>query len=269
MLFINTNYYIYKYVNSENGEIFYIGQTINLESRIKDHSVETKFLPYIENQKIYFINLASEEEMDFYEAYLIAKYKPVLNEIFVGHSVSLDINEPEWVLYDDYLKEKNNKQKEFADRRKQSFIDMMKASYNKQLEDCNCKIENMLTAHSVILSLINSAIPGVVKCDIPENLNETINAIDVYITLTDKNNKKIEEIKEELNELLTINSLNGSINFPLIKEIKTDEYNAYINIHIMCVPYLLSIIEKNYKKIKEELILRKEEIEEKIKEITL
>ena len=155
MLFINTNYYIYKYVNSENGEIFYIGQTINLESRIKDHSVETKFLPYIENQKIYFINLASEEEMDFYEAYLIAKYKPVLNEIFVGHSVSLDINEPEWVLYDDYLKEKNNKQKEFADRRKQSFIDMMKASYNKQLEDCNCKIENMLTAHSVILSLID------------------------------------------------------------------------------------------------------------------
>jgi hypothetical protein len=70
------NYLIYKYIYK--GEIVYIGKTSYLDKRIYQHTLETRFFGLTE---IYYYICANKKEMDFLEAYLINKYRPVLNKL--------------------------------------------------------------------------------------------------------------------------------------------------------------------------------------------
>ena len=89
-------YFIYKYVY--RGEIIYIGKTKrDLSERIYEHSVELKFLPYLNESKIYYFELPTHVEMDIYEKYLINVYMPKLNVVDTdGARFNFKINEPKW-----------------------------------------------------------------------------------------------------------------------------------------------------------------------------
>lgn len=89
-------YYIYKYVY--RGEIIYIGKTKrDLSERIYEHSVELKFLPYLNESKILYFELPTQVEMDIYEKYFINIYMPKLNVVDTDGAVfSFQIKEPKW-----------------------------------------------------------------------------------------------------------------------------------------------------------------------------
>lgn len=91
-------YYIYKYVYKN--EIVYIGQTVDLKRRIKQHEKEVSFLNY-NNSDIYYFPCYSKTEMDSFEYFLIQKYHPVLNVVHNndGHNKIITFEEPAWTLY--------------------------------------------------------------------------------------------------------------------------------------------------------------------------
>ena len=90
------SFYIYKY--TYENEIVYIGKTINLSQRIKEHSREKKF----QNEKfdIYYFLCSNQRQMDFYEYVLINKYKPALNVMNKKEFEEFSFIEPTWIKYD-------------------------------------------------------------------------------------------------------------------------------------------------------------------------
>ena len=70
------SYYIYKYVR--DGEIKYIGKTIDVKKRYKQHKSEKKFMDFTQDDVFYF-ECNSKTQMDALEVVLINAYYPVLN----------------------------------------------------------------------------------------------------------------------------------------------------------------------------------------------
>lgn len=80
---MNKKYYIYKFTN-KNGDILYIGKTINLKDRLKKHlsgtnQTNSKLKLYKEFKEIYYYECKNEKEMNELELYYIKLYKPQYN----------------------------------------------------------------------------------------------------------------------------------------------------------------------------------------------
>ena len=105
---MSIEHFVYKYV-SEN-KIIYVGKVdSDLKRRVEEHAKETKFLPYLENAEIYCMRLANSTETTFMELYLINKYKPVLNATAKYEGISnIHVQEPEWIPYNQYLRQKED-----------------------------------------------------------------------------------------------------------------------------------------------------------------
>ena len=73
-------YYIYKYVR--DGEVKYIGKTVDMWRRFSQHKKEAKFqnLNFTAHD-VYYIKCASKTQMDVLEVLLINKYMPELNVV--------------------------------------------------------------------------------------------------------------------------------------------------------------------------------------------
>ena len=82
---------LYKYVY--DGKIIYIGMSLDsIGKRIRAHSMEKKFRPYLRESKIYWIKMNNDIEIKNAESLLINKYKPVLNGTDIQHEgYSIDI----------------------------------------------------------------------------------------------------------------------------------------------------------------------------------
>ena len=102
----NKNFFVYKYLNAQN-EIIYIGQTTDIRTRVWDHNVQTDKIKNEEINKIYYHRCQHKTEMDAYEYFLIRKYHPKYNSIFINEKFC-DIEDPEWILYkpEDFQKSK-------------------------------------------------------------------------------------------------------------------------------------------------------------------
>lgn len=87
-------YYIYKYVKENIVE--YIGKTINLQNRIKDH---TKDKLANLNCDIYYFKCPNKTAMDSWEYFLINKYHPKYNIALKDKNVNIKVIEPEWIKY--------------------------------------------------------------------------------------------------------------------------------------------------------------------------
>lgn len=91
-------YYIYKYENAQH-EIGYIGLTTNLRNRINDHKIDK--VGDSEYKYIYYFECDNKEQMRSYEYYLINKYLPPLNIQSKNLNISISLEEPEWMRYED------------------------------------------------------------------------------------------------------------------------------------------------------------------------
>lgn len=90
-------HYVYKYVY--NNEIVYIGKNDTvLDNRIKQHTYEAKFQPYLSSD-IYFIKLPNSIMADVLESELIRRYNPILNVAKKSEWSGLPFCEPEWVKF--------------------------------------------------------------------------------------------------------------------------------------------------------------------------
>lgn len=71
---------LYKYVFHD--EIIYIGMSkTNISTRIKQHAFEPKFLPYLNDSKVYFAPITKGKNLiKAYETLLIDQYCPLLND---------------------------------------------------------------------------------------------------------------------------------------------------------------------------------------------
>ena len=87
-------YYIYKYV--ANDEIVYIGQSSNLENRIKQHKNDKlKNIQAI----IYYFECNNKIEATYWEYNLINKYHPKYNVVLKNQNINIEIQEPNWIFY--------------------------------------------------------------------------------------------------------------------------------------------------------------------------
>lgn len=104
---------VYKYVY--NDEIIYIGKSDNsILNRVNAHVKEAKFKPYLEKAVIYYTECKHSTHTLILEAFLINKYKPILN-VSLKHDEDLNLDipipEPEWHLLSELKKvEKTVKQ---------------------------------------------------------------------------------------------------------------------------------------------------------------
>lgn len=91
-------YYVYEYLDEEN-DVAYIGKTINLEKRIKQHCSENKFQGL---NKIRYIICKNKNEMDNLENHLISNLQPYLNIDYNRFSfLSEDYpSKIKWIEYD-------------------------------------------------------------------------------------------------------------------------------------------------------------------------
>ena len=87
-------YYVYKYV--EDDEIKYIGQTVDLDKRIQQHTKD-KLANF--NGKIYYFECSNKTAMNSWEYCLINKYHPIYNVALKDADTSINIEEPEWIEY--------------------------------------------------------------------------------------------------------------------------------------------------------------------------
>lgn len=109
-------YYIYKYVR--DGEVKYIGKTVDMWRRFSQHKKETKFqnLNFTAHD-VYYIKCASKTQMDVLEVLLINKYMPELNVVAtpkdnaVFNSVC-EMKDFEWLPLVDLRKPKTSKPRE-------------------------------------------------------------------------------------------------------------------------------------------------------------
>lgn len=84
-------YYVYKYIDDKTNDIIYVGLSDRpLHYRIKEHSKEDKFIPYLDNTSVYYAVLANKTEMKVMEKLLIDKYTPILNDMD-KHEETMDI----------------------------------------------------------------------------------------------------------------------------------------------------------------------------------
>lgn len=87
-------YYIYKYV--KDNRIIYVGQTTDLNKRIRDHTRD-KLASF--TGQIYYFECPNKTAMDSWEYCLINKYHPSENIALKDTNINIEIKEPEWKLY--------------------------------------------------------------------------------------------------------------------------------------------------------------------------
>ena len=110
------SYYIYKYVR--DGEIKYIGKTVNMWRRFSQHKKETKFQNLnFTSQDVYYVECASKVQMDTLELLLINKYMPELNVVAKPKDNAVftsvcEMKDFEWLPLVDLEKPKTSKPKE-------------------------------------------------------------------------------------------------------------------------------------------------------------
>ena len=87
---------VYKYVS--NGELLYIGLSVDLPRRVYEHSADPLFRAG--NTEVYYHVCTNVPQMKTMEQLLIAKHKPPLNIEHANEDYPwLHIEEPEWILY--------------------------------------------------------------------------------------------------------------------------------------------------------------------------
>lgn len=90
---------VYKYVY--DNEIIYVGKSDHsILGRIKGHSTESKFKPFLKKCQIYYAWLPNPAFTTIFETFLINKYKPRLNVAMKYDAIlPFDICEPVWYLF--------------------------------------------------------------------------------------------------------------------------------------------------------------------------
>lgn len=92
--------YVYKYVHPDYPWLYVGKADTNFEDRIYRHSKEEKFIPFLDEVKIYYIELKNKAQSRMVELYLIDKHKPYLNVMDKYEGISLfELNLPEWKSY--------------------------------------------------------------------------------------------------------------------------------------------------------------------------
>lgn len=129
---------VYKYVY--NGEIIYVGKSdSSIDNRIKGHSHESKFEPFLKKCDIYYAWLPNPAFTTIFETFLINKYKPRLNSSMKYDKIlPFDIIEPIWYKYD---KAKGCIYNNGDEDRYSNPVDMIKNEYHKRMRDLEKIIE--------------------------------------------------------------------------------------------------------------------------------
>ena len=87
---------VYRYIYKD--EVIYVGKSdSNIGSRIKAHSKEDRFQPFLGECEISYAKLANPALTTIYETYLINKYKPKLNMAMkYDDEISFELPELDW-----------------------------------------------------------------------------------------------------------------------------------------------------------------------------
>lgn len=160
-------YYIYRYVHPDYPWL-YVGQTIDIEKRIKSHdsnsgdNISRKYENLLKESKVLYFEVNGKNQMDYVESFLIDRHKPYLNkkDKFVDRECTVEMKLPTWQIYrdrdfslesstKDFLKilKRVEKAQEEIEEKKKAVSDLEKEIEvkNEQLKDAESKL-NALTS---------------------------------------------------------------------------------------------------------------------------
>lgn len=203
-------YYIYKYVR--NNEIIYIGQTINLNRRHKEHLLEPTFH---ETDLLYYFVVTNKYLLDLYETALINKYHPILNKQSNYLQLAVTIQEPNWKIYKDKEIEKQiipKVQKTFVPK---EYSNIFINNIN------NYEVNNINNIPNLSITAWRLLIIGLIKQDII-----TINDYSKMMQISN-GGKCYEQVKKAIEELS---------HFHLIKTITKNSFSL-TNKAIILLPF--------------------------------
>lgn len=93
--------YVYKYVDTKDQKVKYVGKTTNIDKRIKDHERDEWFLNSIYD--IYYIECNTKADMDCLETYFIGYYGSCdyynVAKNWGTVTLNLSVDEIQWTLY--------------------------------------------------------------------------------------------------------------------------------------------------------------------------
>ena len=135
-------YTIYRYVY--NNETIYVGKTKrNLKLRVSEHSIEDKFLPYLDECKIEFFDAGNRQSMDIYEKYLINEMSPILNVVDKENANFIfTLPYMEWKPYEMYVYNKKSPDKQ-PFRTVGQEIKKKQANIQRSIRACQNRIEKL------------------------------------------------------------------------------------------------------------------------------
>lgn len=184
--------YVYKYVHPDYPWLYVGKADTSFEDRVYRHSKEEKFIPFLDEVKIYYIELENKAQSRMVELYLIDKYKPYLNVMDKYKGVSLfQLNLPEWKCYTEEFK--SNPNNDFLIHWGKFPVD--KRNLRKDIEILNSKLKEK---DDEIISLRRELIHK--EEDILEIQKKHTDNIQFYYDLLSNKNNIIETYAKLLSE---------------------------------------------------------------------
>lgn len=247
-------YYVYKYI--VNNEIVYIGKSTDLKNRIKQHKSDK-----LKNLKanIYYFECPNNTAMDSWEYNLINKYHPKFNIALNDKEVKINVDEPEWILYNDNIP--------FIDSKKQIKTENKISNLNLECLLNNIAIKkddkiiyhfyniDLLEQRIILYLLLKSKLSNTNLSDTIGSLSEYINFLNlsgggqmyseikkknsVFFTIDSNNNIQITE--NGINHLINFQNLNIDILINILKYIQSKHTCFILDALLQTKNYILSV----------------------------
>ena len=189
--------YVYKYSHSDY-EWLYVGKADNsVAQRVYGHSKESKFQPFLDKVKIYYIELDNKAQSKFVESYLIDKYKPHLNRTdkYEGES-PFELNLPQWKLYDSLIHNNSSQplMENTWDKKRKSEIEKLERKYKSEISNLNFELKKQKEKYETIFKVYESQkeLTEYYKKDAEKSKDILLNLNDRYETSIEIHKKHLE-----------------------------------------------------------------------------
>ena len=185
--------YVYRYVHPDNPWL-YVGRTENIHNRIRNHNsaaydnIDRQYSEMLNESAVYYIELSNKAQSIAVEAYLIDKYKPMLNKslIYENSGTTIDMSLPKWIKIE-ALEQKFN---DSSDDLRTQITSLKK---EKKLLENECKeLNNKLLAYKKKLFNLDPSVN--VLCKFEEAYNRLL--------IEKENNERFNISEQEVNSIV-------------------------------------------------------------------
>jgi hypothetical protein len=222
--------YVYKFLG-DNDEVLYVGKTINLNKRMRDHFISQRDYYASDVKKVQYKEYNYQNEMSIYEIYFISKYKPKYNlEFNYGEPLTCVIEcTKEWTDFD--LESLKTRKRKINNEKLSDLAEEYIEISNHIFTDNNLNNLNGLDLMVVLLFLKDNSNRWFTRTDIETFIGQGASKKTISNSL-----HKLLELKILILDNSSPKKLNGQYSYRLKSNRKQSETKIIINRNIF--PYV-------------------------------